>query len=490
MGKGEKNMKIISNMKIFKKLILIFIVSSLFTLIVGIVGISRCNIINNNLKSTYNIDLKGTNELNELKSNVTEIRADIVSLKDKNNRSSMDDTIKEIDSLKIRNTNIMQSYKATIVTKQDKELYSQLDDYLGKWRDARDKFIELVKQNNYDEAESYFSELVKCKKDVFSVLDKEISLNLKLADNDYTNSQQVFKSDIYISAAMIIISIICSIILGILMANHINIPLKKIEKMAERFSKFDFSTPIEITRTDELGKVAGSLNSSQKNVRELIKTIMDNSQDMSAASEELSATSEELSSKAVSIDEAVNNIVSGIQDASASSEEINASVEEVNSNISELSSKTMEESNSSNDSKDRAIKASEYVKRSLDETKILYAEKKNKIIEAIEEGKVVDDIRIMADTIADISEQTNLLALNAAIEAARAGEAGKGFAVVAEEVRKLAEQSAESVSGIDSTIVKVQEAFQNISLHSNEVLQFINKDVNSIFGEFKNVGQQ
>lgn len=490
MGKGEKNMKIISNMKIFKKLILIFIVISLFTLIVGIVGISRCSIINNNLKGIYNIDLKGTNGLNEMKTNMTEIRANIIKLRDKNNRKDMANTIKDIDSLKIKNDTIIKNYKGTIVTEQDKALYSQLNDSLIKWEDARAKFVDLIKENNYHDAETYYNAASKYRKDTFAILDKEISLNLKLADNDYSNSQQVFKSAIYISVAMIIISIICSIILGILMANHINTPLKKIEKMAERFSKFDFSTPIEITRKDELGKVGNSLNSSQKNVAELIKTIMANAEDMSAASEELSATSEELSSKATSIDESVNSIVLGIQDASASSEEINASVEEVNSNINELSSKTMEESNSSNDSKDRAVKASEYVKKSLSETKTLYEEKKNKIIEAIEEGKVVDDIKVMADTIADISEQTNLLALNAAIEAARAGEAGKGFAVVAEEVRKLAEQSAESVAGIDSTIVKVQEAFQNISLNSNDVLQFINKDVEDVFVEFKNVGQE
>ncbi len=267
-------------------------------------------------------------------------------------------------------------------------------------------------------------------------------------------------------------------------------PLNKIKDLAQRLSNYDFSTPIIITRKDEFGQTGVALNKAQENVNSLIKIIMENSQDISASSEELSATVQELSSKAEAIDEAVNTIATGMQESSAATEEISASIEEVDSSVNELSSKAMEGSNNSNQSKTRAMEVKANSEKAIEETRREYADKQENMKKAIEAGKVVDSIKVMADTIGSIAEQTNLLALNAAIEAARAGERGRGFAVVAEEVRKLAEQSAEAVTNIQETIVKVQDAFKGSITTGSDILEFINTKVHQQFDAYGETGKQ
>ncbi|WPC40282.1 methyl-accepting chemotaxis protein [Clostridium sp. JS66] len=307
-------------------------------------------------------------------------------------------------------------------------------------------------------------------------------------DMTYVNSElnSVLETNLLISGIMFLIAIMISYIF----ASRIVVPIIKIKDFANRLSAYDFSTPIDITGKDEIGETASALNRAQKNIKSLVKLIIENSQNITESSKELSVTVQELSSKAVIIDEAVGSIALGMKDSSCASQEMSASIEEVDASMNELSSKSVEGSENANKAKERAVNVKDKSKKAVEETEKIYQEKRNKMLKAIEEGKVVDSIKDMADTIGSIAEQTNLLALNAAIEAARAGEQGKGFAVVADEVRMLAEQSSEAVINIQDTILKVQQAFKSSIDTGNDMLEFINTHVKKEFDAYGEAGNK
>lgn len=291
----------------------------------------------------------------------------------------------------------------------------------------------------------------------------------------------------------LIILLLFGIVVYLYISNTISKPLLRAVGHFGLLAEGNFTIELSeksLKRKDEIGDLAKGIERMRKELTILIKKIMENSQDMSASSEELFATMEEFTAMEHNIDNGIKNINFGIQETSAASEEICASIEEVDSSINVLTNKAVEGSNNANVTKIRIEEMQNKSLDSLKEIETLFSEKEEEIMKAIKEGEVVENIRVMADTIADISEQTNLLALNAAIEAARAGEQGKGFSVVAEEVRQLAEQSSEAVESIKNTILQVQTAFNNLSNNSNEVLLFIKERLNPKFEEMIQVGKE
>lgn len=147
-----------------------------------------------------------------------------------------------------------------------------------------------------------------------------------------------------------------------------------------------------------------------------------------------------------------SQVASASQALAQGSTEQASAIEEITASIDEIAEKTKQNA-------DQANEASGLVGVAIGDVKEGNEQMKNMMAAMQDINKSSESISKIIKTIDDIAFQTNILALNAAVEAARAGEAGKGFAVVAEEVRSLAAKSAaaaaETAELIEASIGKV-----------------------------------
>jgi methyl-accepting chemotaxis protein len=245
-------------------------------------------------------------------------------------------------------------------------------------------------------------------------------------------------------------------------ARSIATPLQKASEVMAAVAEGDLTPRLEVGSSDEVGRLAVSINATLESLAELMSGINQRASTLTGSATELSALSSQLSGNADDVSEKAGM-------ASTSGEEISASVRSVAAATEEMAACIRDVARNSQEAMNVASAAA----KDSEAAQVLV----NRL------GVSSEEIGDVTGVITGIAHQTNLLALNATIEAARAGEAGKGFAVVASEVKELAKGTATATEEIELKVQTLQEDSKRVVaslVRINETITRINDFQNSI----------
>ncbi len=301
-----------------------------------------------------------------------------------------------------------------------------------------------------------------------------------LAQSMEEAKQQVSSSTAWLIGCFVIGSLLCLATAG-LTARLLSVPAKRISSRMNEIAgaAADLTAELDVSGTDEIAELASSFNAMRRTLTDIITEI-------SRASLKISATSNEILSSATEHEATAS-------EQSAQMTQIDATLKQTSASSTELSRTTRE-----------VVRFNKEVSRDAQEGAVLIQETDSRIQAMAESnrsvsaklamlGTKIQGIGKILTTILNVADQTNLLSFNAAIEAAKAGEHGKGFSVVAQEIRRLADRTAESSQEIATMVEEVQAASSSATMvmdKSGQDVAMAISSVNALAERFSAIGEK